>query len=331
MYQTLKEFIFYDEKMPFLRRNAFTISLLGFVELAIVLMNVIQGDYQLAIVDIPVFLFLGFVWWCVKIKRVYYVNISFLIMVPLLSALIVHSAYQKGLVGIIWCYPILVLLFFCLNNRLAQIASGVIFLVTMCTSYYFFTTEETIRIGIALFMILVCCILVFNNVFRQYDYLENKAVTDPMTGLLNRALLKEKLQQSMENSNSYPAVLFNLDVDHFKKINDTYGHQAGDEALIQMTQLLKSVLRKTDVVFRLGGEEFLILVEDISLAEATKLATSLRKRVADFVQPNHKFKMTVSIGVAQYIQNEDWDSWINRADDAMYQAKNNGRNQVRLA
>jgi diguanylate cyclase (GGDEF)-like protein len=121
-----------------------------------------------------------------------------------------------------------------------------------------------------------------------------------------------------------------VDVDHFKAVNDTYGHPVGDEVLRQIAGLLQDDIRHPDIVGRYGGEEFLILLPSSDANAASEQAARLCKRMREMIIPiNHggqTLNITISIGVAQFQQGVDtWDSLLNRADNAMYAAKNNGR------
>src|SRR5699024_2146518 len=125
-----------------------------------------------------------------------------------------------------------------------------------------------------------------------------------------------------------------IDVDHFKNINDSYGHEAGDLVLQQVANLLSSSCRSGDYVFRVGGEEFLVLLVDIAPDKASKVAENLRSFIEkeDFSLPDAiNIKLTVSIGVAEYAGHPDPQQLLNRVDKALYKAKNHGRNQIVLA
>jgi len=127
-----------------------------------------------------------------------------------------------------------------------------------------------------------------------------------------------------------PLCLIIFDLDHFKRVNDKHGHAVGDAVLAHITQLIRGRLRETDALYRLGGEEFVVLPLYNSLAEAEHLAEELRSLV-ERVPFSRDISMTISLGVAQYQANESPAHWLNRADQALYQAKSAGRNQVKVA
>ena len=124
-----------------------------------------------------------------------------------------------------------------------------------------------------------------------------------------------------------------LDIDHFKKINDTYGHDAGDKALVHLTNVIKEILRPVDIVARFGGEEFLIILPDTSADDGMSIMTRLQRDLTKrfFLHDNTKLLITFSAGVAQRIGSETSDAMIARADHALYRAKQAGRNRVLLA
>jgi len=161
------------------------------------------------------------------------------------------------------------------------------------------------------------------------------SLTDSLTGLFNRRYLHLCLQGEMDRAYRYarPLSLLLLDCDHFKMINDTWGHLVGDRVLQELAKLIGSSLRSCDQAFRYGGEEFIVLLSETSGEDARWLAERLRSAFAALagvcgVQPSSQF--TVSIGVAEYRAGESESAFINRADQAVYEAKRSGRNRVVL-
>lgn len=155
--------------------------------------------------------------------------------------------------------------------------------------------------------------------------------TDKLTQLYNRSKLDDLLECEFRRSNriGLPFAVILLDVDHFKKVNDQFGHQAGDAILIQMADIFRSCIRSTDSVGRWGGEEFLFVLPDTDEAGALRLAEKIRMRISEttFVNPE---QVTASMGVSVYRGTGTLTAVIARADDAMYAAKKAGRNQVQL-
>jgi two-component system, cell cycle response regulator len=157
-----------------------------------------------------------------------------------------------------------------------------------------------------------------------------RAVTDPLTGLPNRRALDERLQLLIaEGGRGRRFALVLGDVDHFKKVNDTHGHAAGDAVLVHVAQTLKCNVRCTDFVARYGGEEFVVLYADIDETNALRLAEGLRIAIAD---SNGPLPITISFGVCANRPNErtDASAVLNAADRALYAAKRQGRDRVAL-
>jgi diguanylate cyclase (GGDEF)-like protein/PAS domain S-box-containing protein len=160
--------------------------------------------------------------------------------------------------------------------------------------------------------------------------LRRLAVTDPVTGVWNRRhgedLLAADLSAAHHDGQSLSLLM--LDVDNFKAINDTRGHQAGDRVLVEIGRRLVTVCRDTDMVARWGGEEFVILLRDCALQAGLQIAENIRATIGDtpFIDAG---VVTVSIGVAEATRLDDLTSWVARADEALYVAKGSGRNTVR--
>jgi diguanylate cyclase (GGDEF)-like protein/PAS domain S-box-containing protein len=158
--------------------------------------------------------------------------------------------------------------------------------------------------------------------------LRNLAVTDTLTGVWNRRHGTELLSADLSARRPGHALsLLMLDIDHFKAINDTFGHQAGDHVLIEVASRLRRSLRGNDMVARWGGEEFVVLLRDCALPDALRLAEDIRAAIAE-VPFGTLGSLTVSVGAAEVRADEDLTSWLGRADQALYRAKRAGRNEV---
>ncbi len=153
---------------------------------------------------------------------------------------------------------------------------------------------------------------------------------DPLTGLANRRALKENMVRSISFSRRWqqPLSIIMADIDHFKTVNDRYGHLTGDQVLVRFSQLLKSSSRVEDVVARFGGEEFILLIQNTGLDEATQLAERLRIDTEEATMPIPT-NITSSFGVTRMLDEDTPESLMARADRALYEAKTSGRNAVR--
>jgi diguanylate cyclase (GGDEF)-like protein len=164
--------------------------------------------------------------------------------------------------------------------------------------------------------------------------LENQSIRDSLTGLFNRHFMQISLERELSRAarRKQTLAVFMLDLDHFKKFNDTFGHAAGDTVLKEIAEIFRSSIRTEDIACRYGGEEFTIMVPDVTPTIALQRAESIRRAVAGLRVPLDKevyAEFTVSTGVAFYPEDgETADLLLRRADLALYRAKRSGRNQV---
>lgn len=175
------------------------------------------------------------------------------------------------------------------------------------------------------------------DVMRISD-LEQETFTDPLTGIYNRRFMEQRLTEEISKARRYNFQLSVLlfDLDHFKQVNDKHGHQAGDQALIEISTLVNAQLRDSDILSRYGGEEFLIITPNTGPAEVVLLAERLRARIEthDFLKDYEGIQesdlhLTVSIGLASFGDSSDNEEiLIGNADRNLYLAKNQGRNRV---
>ncbi|GLK53890.1 MAG: PleD family two-component system response regulator [Oceanicaulis sp.] len=170
----------------------------------------------------------------------------------------------------------------------------------------------------------------------QLDQSLEMAVTDPLTGLHNRRYINSRLRQALASADNggAPVSVLIADIDHFKSINDLYGHEAGDTVLRGFADRVQKAMRALDLASRYGGEEFLVLMPAAGLAEARIAAERLRSVVADapfLLEDGTDIAVTVSVGLAQALPGEGVEAVLRRADQALYTAKNEGRNQVQVA
>lgn len=160
-----------------------------------------------------------------------------------------------------------------------------------------------------------------------------EVLIDPLTGLFNRRAMAERLEEMMAAEVDAPLSMLVLDIDHFKRINDSYGHAVGDVVIRNVADTVRKCIRGEDMAVRYGGEEFVILLPATPLSGATKVAEVIRKRIEALrlVRRQDNFSLapfTVSLGVAERRRDDTGESLFQRADQALYQAKNGGRNRV---
>lgn len=171
-----------------------------------------------------------------------------------------------------------------------------------------------------------------NRIVTYATQLYEYATRDQLTGLLNRRAFHDFFSRLQSSSRRYgnPLCIVMLDIDYFKKINDTHGHDVGDKALQMLSRILTDNLRDSDIIARIGGEEFVVALPNSDLAGAATVAESLRKRIEQTDEAGIP-KFTISIGIAPVTERDSIDHALKRADQALYQAKRAGRNCVQVA
>ncbi|ATB69932.1 putative diguanylate cyclase YdaM [Sulfurospirillum diekertiae] len=170
------------------------------------------------------------------------------------------------------------------------------------------------------------------KVFKNKEILAKLAVTDKLTGLYNRAKFDEVLSHELARTERFHHTfgLVIMDIDYFKSVNDTHGHHVGDTFLVEISTVIQSCIRSTDVLVRWGGEEFALICLESSLPGILTLVETIRLTIEEHVFA-HVGKRTISIGVTLYKENDTDTLMVSRADLALYEAKNSGRNCIKVA
>lgn len=240
-------------------------------------------------------------------------------------------AINLGVNGLFWIYPLILFNFFMVTPGKAISAT---LLVLACLVGYSYLVPGSVfdsRYQMLSFVVtnFVAGLLTFIFALRtrtQRDRLQQLATQDPLTGAGNRRAMNEELRIAVStryrHGHSFGVLV--MDLDHFKQINDRFGHQAGDQVLIDFVELVRSSSRQGDRLFRFGGEEFLLLLPDTDNQGLQAAANHLLARVRQFLQGPGGV-VSVSIGGALLNANESWSHWLQRADNSLYQAKREGR------
>ncbi|MFC4409927.1 diguanylate cyclase [Chungangia koreensis] len=160
---------------------------------------------------------------------------------------------------------------------------------------------------------------------KRVEGYKNQSYTDTLTQLKNRRYFEEVTKKWVRNEQSFSVIM--IDIDHFKEVNDTYGHQKGDEVLKFISNIMQDVVRERDLCIRLGGEEFIVLLFQTELQSAMNIAERLRENVASVVGPTNA-TITISAGATEYHKGDSIDDLYSRVDTALYRAKTSGRNKV---
>jgi diguanylate cyclase (GGDEF)-like protein len=243
--------------------------------------------------------------------------------------LVAQSLYQNGTPNLYWVFPMLLLIHFMLNRRWAAFVN--IFLVAV-VSYYVVDNLETMHFRFFLLSILSCSGIViwfFYILEDQERALRDIAVLDPLTGAFNRRRFDLDARSAVGMLQRYeqPTSVLMLDMDHFKKINDKYGHDVGDIVLCSIVKLVRGIIRELDGLYRYGGEEFVVLLPNTTAPQAAIVAENLRVAIEES-ELLKSYGSTASFGVSALLKDEVIEECMKRCDEALYQAKNEGRNRV---
>lgn len=231
--------------------------------------------------------------------------------------------------GLFWLYPCLVTSFFLTKSRYSIVINLVAVLVLMVHGEAFSSVVQMWSFA-ATAAVVSCCAYVFaHRNENQRERLEHLATIDPLTGVKNRRSMDRELDiavsSASRNGISYALVL--LDIDYFKKINDEHGHNVGDDVLLELVALIEQNIRKSDQVFRFGGEEFVLLMPGVDSTGAKAVMHNLQQIMHRFLRcPGGR--VTASFGVALLQAGEKPDDWLARADEALYEAKASGRDRI---
>lgn len=250
------------------------------------------------------------------------------LMVPAFAG-VGMSLATNSVQGAIWSFPVVFLAFFVLPVR----AANTISIALMGAGTLFSAIAQDDGTTLRYFLSMMLCLVVINIMLgvlaSMHARLIEQSITDGLTGAFNRRHMDANLGEVIERyrRTSAPVTAMMIDIDHFKRINDRHGHEAGDKALTGLVAIVRARSRRLDMLFRQGGEEFLLLLPDTRLAEALIVAENLRKVIArETLVPDER--VTVSIGVAELRADDSASTWMKRVDDALYHAKKGGRDRV---
>ena len=237
-----------------------------------------------------------------------------------------------GLAGHYWVYGYLVMTFVLAEVRVAVLAGLSSVMVTSIIGSHF--DQPMLRMSYVATGVLVVFLSAISafQVAKQRRLLEELASTDPLTGALNRRQMAADLEHEVRAANrggALPALLI-LDLDHFKRINDEFGHEMGDRVLVEFVRIVRALVRRSDRIYRMGGEEFLLLLPAMEAGGLAIVANKVCTQVAAQLQVPGR-SVTVSAGAALWARGELLSAWLARADAAVYRAKEAGRNRAILA
>ena len=258
--------------------------------------------------------------------------IPFWLLCVLMLVGVCISVLQQGVQGALWSFPALFMFFFLLPRRVAMALGLALLVGVTASSVVALGVPLAARVFGSMLLTLAMINVVLNVVGNLQKSLVAQAITDPLTGAFNRRHLKVHLDRMVVSAESPPPQesLLIFDVDHFKLINDRCGHDAGDEVLRRLAATVVARKRRDDLLFRIGGEEFLLLLPGASIDDAQRVADELLLRLGQ-AELLPDARVTVSIGVSTLEAGQSAEIWVKRADLALYEAKRGGRDRVVVA
>ena len=235
--------------------------------------------------------------------------------------------------GLLWSYAVLTTNFLMTSRRLAMIANVTVLAILGRHPEVFANHVERIVFLSSGVLVTLCAFIFSLQSTRQRKALEHLAIHDPLTQALNRRAFDIDLATTLQTHQltQSPCTLAIIDLDHFKSVNDTFGHEVGDELLVEMVRTLRIHQRRQDRLYRFGGEEFILLVPDTDAHGAQRALEGLRETIFQTLRRPDGQPVSVSIGAATLERGERGAFWLTRADAALYRAKNGGRNRVVMA
>ena len=324
--------LFADSKKKFQLSLIYLFAALATVGVApFCVMRYLHGEHLKAAVDLVIILIaICNAFFAYRTQSTIYPSV---IAATIYSSATVAVVYLNNPLYVFWIFPAISANFFLLRPIVAILFNLLIAaaILPIATSM----VDSIAAVGMLTSLVFAGCMtFVFARQANIYhDLLQTYATQDPLTQLDNRRTMNLEMQTCIEDlaRSDMPASIIILDLDHFKTINDNFGHKQGDALLIKIADILRLRLRKTDRVFRYGGEEFVLLARNTNLESTQVIAETLREQIEATIRSPLREPITASFGCAQLQPNETGDHWFERADQALYQAKEKGRNQVAVS
>lgn len=295
-----------------------------------VVLRYLNGEYVKAALDLFIVIIAGAnAWYAHRTQSVFYPSILAAMQYSIATIAII---YLNGPLYFFWIFPAFSANFFLLRTPFAVTVNLLIMLAMIPVAMQ---VEDPVAAAGMLAALLFAGSMTFvfsREANKHHELLQTYATQDALTHLGNRRSMDLEMTRCIDDfkRSGTPATVIVLDLDHFKEVNDNFGHQCGDELLVDIANLLRQRARKTDRLFRFGGEEFVILARNTHRDAARVVAEDFRTQIAAHIK-SPAGAITTSLGCAELRSEETAIQWFERADRAMYQAKEDGRNRVVLA
>lgn len=324
-------------KLPYRLRQDFHLSILALLGVCALVgitpfaaWRFINGQWLAGVIDIVILTCVisavGYAW------RTHNTARAGFLLTHIICAGAVMVAATAGQVGLFWMYPAVIASYFLTTPLVALYCTLLASLALLLREANFDSSEEMFSFITTVAVVSACAFVFAGRNERQRKQLEQLASLDQLTGVANRRVMDRELAAAVDVHHreqvSYGLVI--ADVDHFKRINDQYGHSVGDNVLLKFAQLLVINTRGSDKVFRFGGEEFLILFPNVGPAQLRRAAEQVHEAVRKSLR-SPGGAVTASFGTAVLLNGESLHEWFARADKALYLAKENGRDRIEAA
>jgi diguanylate cyclase (GGDEF)-like protein len=250
-------------------------------------------------------------------------------IVPALTLASANALLTLQVIGSYWSYLCLFAIYFILPFQYTKYANFAFLTFVISAAVVALDPDIALRFSVVLVGASIFIFISNKQTVSAYEQLHKQAITDALTETLNRVSMPEKLDKTIRQykNKGIKSTLCIIDIDHFKKINDTFGHDAGDKVLVDLAAYIQGQITPQDTLFRIGGEEFLIVMTDLGIKEGKRTADTIRALIEKLTLiENHQ--VTISVGVTEVDHYSDWKQWMKRSDEQLYLAKEKGRNQV---
>lgn len=262
-------------------------------------------------------------------RRRYILYLNLFVILPAFTLGAVNAIVTLQTVGTYWSYLCVFAIYFILPFQYTKYANAAFLIAVISAAWLSLDSAIFSRFSAVLIGASLAISISTKEISKAHNLLKKQSITDFLTGTLNRVELPENLEAAIANYKvkGVKSTLCIIDIDNFKTINDNYGHEAGDKVLIGISAVILSLISRKDTFFRIGGEEFLILMNNTDINEGSKTADALRAVVEDLPLLDNQ-QITISIGVAEVKADYNWKIWMKHSDEKLYIAKQNGRNQI---
>lgn len=268
----------------------------------------------------------------IEIAGIYYQKNTpwgFRLPLSLVVVIVVMAIHIFGTLASYWLFPVIISIAFLLPPKDNLLTIFIIIPASILALVPHQTSEVLLRFSLSISACAAIMYVVVDAIRKLHAELFYFSTRDALTGTLNRYQLDSFLKKNirLRQIGNESAVIAVIDIDHFKSINDLYGHDTGDKVINQVVEMINTHSRELDLLFRLGGDEFLLLFENTTVTEATLVMSHIGCRIQHTHYPNHA-KVTISVGLAEVQRTDDPEQWVKRADLSLYHSKKMGKNRV---